>query len=88
MLVEPKVFLDATGRLTGGTNESGEVSTYTYNALGIRVSHEEIRDNYNAGHQNGPYFKGSWQESETLGVILRESRYDWQRIWETVTKHI
>lgn len=74
---------DGKGRLISGTNVKGEESRYGYNSLGARVFHEEVRDNTNNGHQNGPYVKGSFETSSTLERILHEGRADWQRIWET-----
>jgi hypothetical protein len=42
-----------------GTNEAGETSEYRYNALGARVFNEQLRGNWNVGHQNAPRFRGS-----------------------------
>ncbi|MCL2391952.1 MAG: DUF6531 domain-containing protein [Oscillospiraceae bacterium] len=74
---------DSANRLVFGENETGETSTYVYNAIGARVFNEQVRDNFNAGHQNGPHFIGSWETSTTLDRILRDERNTWQRIWET-----
>ena len=74
---------DSRGRMVFGTNERGETSEYRYNAIGARVFNEQVRYNWNIGHQNAERFRSSWEDSDTIDIIFRENRNVWQRIWET-----
>ena len=73
---------NAENRLILGEKASGESSSYTYNALGVRIGNEQIRENENAGHQNRPLIAGS-QWLERYHDVLLDGRFDWQRVFET-----
>jgi RHS repeat-associated protein len=71
------------GRLAEGANEKGEISRYTYNALGQRVRLEQERENFNAGHQNVRTDSGSAHLKDYYLPVLSQDRAAWQKTWET-----
>lgn len=76
----------------------GQSSTYTYNALGVRIGNEQVRKNKNSGYANADLNNGSQHIREYI-LALADNRATWQRAWEsevgsvhqndyeTVTKH-
>ena len=73
---------NAENRLILGEKANGESSSYIYNALGVRIGNEQIRENENAGHQNRTLIAGS-QWLERYHDVLLDGRFDWQRVFET-----
>jgi hypothetical protein len=64
-----------------GEKDNGESSTYTYNALGVRVQNVQIRENVNAGYANSDINDGS--HGTDYRDFLSDHRAAWQPAWET-----
>lgn len=69
-------------KLIKGELSDGQSSTYTYNALGIRIENVQVRENKNSGYQNAPLNNGSTYIKDYT-VALSDLRAIWQRTWET-----
>ena len=88
---------NAQNRLVKGETNDGQSSTYTYNALGARITNVQVRENRNAGYANADLKDGS-HDTDYLR-FLKDFRANWQRVFEsevgtthqndfeTVTKH-
>jgi RHS repeat-associated protein len=73
---------NAQDRLIKGEKSTGETSEYVYNALGIRVSNIQTRENQNAGHSNADLDNGS-VHIQDYTPALDDDRATWQRVWES-----
>lgn len=71
----------AQNKLKTGKTEDGQSSTYTYNALNVRIKNVQVRDNKNAAHANSDLKDGS-HGTDYLD-FLKDGRFFWQRTWET-----
>ena len=71
----------AQNKLKTGKTEDGQSSTYTYNALNVRIKNVQVRDNKNAGHANSDLKDGS-HGTDYLDFLM-DGRFFWQRTCET-----
>ena len=70
------------GKLIGGMAENGDISTYFYNGLGVRVATEQLQKNVNAIYQNNKFENGSRFMQDYMPVLI-DTRNVWQRTYET-----
>ena len=70
------------GKLIGGMAENGDISTYYYNGLGVRVVTEQLQENVNAVYQNNKFENGSRFMQDYMPVLI-DTRNVWQRVYET-----
>jgi RHS repeat-associated protein len=72
----------AQNKLESGKQADGQSSTYTYNALGVRIQNVQVRKNQNSGYANADLNNGSEHIKDYLSA-LSDDRADWQRVWES-----